>query len=232
MNRLATIFSIVTTAGILLTVVSGVAWIITALQHRETVAKALCIFGILVAAVGFAIFLRSYDSSLHQEPQDLATKAATSKQPQEPAQEPIPAPSDGQEVITLAEPQKPTRAPQEPAQAAEMENPLTALQLQTRPVMNGLKTEQIGTWAYIETTKEFMAGVTAQQLHDYLTDLPVGDYNWFNVFFEDGTGLWTIFPEFVEYGEADRDEGGGVEYIGDASDCIYTYADGQYSTEN
>jgi len=128
--------------------------------------------------------------------------------------------------------QEPSEPPQKPAQAAETGNPLATLQLQTRPVMNGPKTERIGTWAYIETTKELMAGVTDQQLHDYLTNLPVGDYNWFNVFFEDGTGLWTIFPEFVEYGLADQDEGGSVEYIGDASDCIYTYIEGHYSTES
>lgn len=98
--------------------------------------------------------------------------------------------------------------------------------------MNGFKTEQIGTWAYIETTKAFMAGVTDQQLHDYLTGLSAEDYNWFNVFFEDGTGLWTISPVFVEYGQADQDEGGSVEYIGDAEDCIFTFADGHYSAKN
>lgn len=98
--------------------------------------------------------------------------------------------------------------------------------------MNGFKTERIGTWAYIETTKSFMAGVTDQQLYDYLTGLSTEGYNWFNVFFEDGTGLWTFSPAFIEYGKADQDEGGSVEYIGDASDCIFTFIDGQYSTDN
>ncbi len=68
MNRLATIFSIVTTAGALLAAVSGLVWIIAALRHRETAAKALCIAGIIVAVVGFVLFLRSYDSSLHRPP--------------------------------------------------------------------------------------------------------------------------------------------------------------------
>lgn len=48
--------------------------------------------------------------------------------------------------------------------------------------MNGFKTERIGTWAYIETTKEFMAGVTDQQLYDFLSELSAEEYNWFNVF--------------------------------------------------
>ena len=40
MNRLATIFSIMTTAGVLLAAVSGAAWFIAALRHRETAAKS------------------------------------------------------------------------------------------------------------------------------------------------------------------------------------------------
>lgn len=236
MNRLATIFSIVTTAGVLLAAVSGLVWIIAAIRHRETVAKALCIAGIIVAVVGFILFLRSYDSSLHrarpQEPEVPTTQAAASVQPQEAAQEPVPAPSGSQKGITPTEPQEPAQAAQEPAQAANEANPLLALEVQTRPVMNGFKTERIGTWAYIETTKEFMSSVTDQQLYDYLSELSAGGYNWFNVFFEDGTGLWTISPALIEYGQADRDEGGSVEYVGDPEDCIFTFSDGHYSTEN
>lgn len=236
MNRLATIFSIVTTAGVLLAAVSGLVWIIAAIRHRETAAKALCIAGIIVAVVGFILFLRSYDSSLHrawpQEPEIPTTQAAASVQPQEAAQEPVPAPSGSQKGITPAEPQEPAQAAQEPAQAANEANPLLALEVQTRPVMNGFKTERIGTWAYIETTKEFMSSVTDQQLYDYLSELSAGGYNWFNVFFEDGTGLWTISPALIEYGQADRDQGGSVEYFGEPEDCIFTFSDGHYSTEN
>lgn len=220
MNRLATIFSIVTTAGVLLATVSGLVWIIAALRHRETVAKALCIAGIIVAVVGFVLFLRSYDTSLHRA------------RPQEAAQEPVPAPSGSQKGITPAEPQEPAQAAQEPTPAANEANPLLALEVQTRPVMNGFKTERIGTWAYIETTKEFLSSVTDQQLYDYLSELSAEGYNWLNVFFEDGTGLWTISPALIEYGQADRDEGGSVEYVGDPEDCIFTFSDGQYSTGN
>ena len=236
MNRLATIFSIVTTAGVLLAAVSGLVWIIAALRHRETTAKALCIVGIIVAVLGFVLFLRSYDSSLHQarpqEPEAPATQAGASEQSQEAAQEPVLAPSGSQKGITPAEPQEPAQAAQEPAQTANEANPLFSLVVHTRPVMNGFKTERIGTWAYIDTTKEFMSSVTDQQLYDYLSELSAEGYNWFNVFFEDGTGLWTISPALIEYGQADRDEGGSVEYIGAPEDCIFTFSDGQYSTEN
>lgn len=236
MNRLATIFSIVTTAGVLLAAVSGLVWIVAALRHRETAAKALCIAGIIVAVVGFILFLRSYDSSLHrarpQEPEIPATQTVAPVQPQEAAQKPAPAPSGSQKGITPDGPQEPAQAAQGPAQAANEANPLFSLVVHTLPVMNGFKTAQIGTWAYIETTKEFMSGVTDQQLYDYLSELSTMGFNWFNVFFEDGTGLWTISPALIEYGQADRDEGGSVEYIGEPEDCIFTFSDGQYSTEN
>lgn len=236
MNRLATIFSIVTTVGVLLAAVSGAAWLIAALRHRETATKALCIAGIIVAVVGFVLFLWSYDSSLHQErtqePESPTTQSVSPEQLQEPAQGPGLGPEVSTQGNTTTEPQEPTEPPQEPAQAASAVNPLLALDVQSRPVMNGFKTERIGTWAYIETTKEFMAGVTDQQFYDFLSELSAEKYNWFNVFFEDGTGLWTISPVFVEYGEADQDEGGSVEYIGEPEDCIFTFVDGHYSTEN
>lgn len=224
MNRLATIFSIVTTVGILLAVVSGVVWIVAALWHRETIAKALCIAGIIVAVVGFAMFLKNYDSSLHQErePQAPTTQTEAPEPPRETAQEPVSASSDGQEGTAPSKPQEPT-------ETAPPQNPLAALGVQEHPVMNGFKTERIGTWASITTTKEFISGVSDQQLYDYLTNLPVSNYNWFNVFFEDGTGLWTISPVFVEYGQADQDEGGAVEYIGEPEECIFTFIDGKYS---
>ena len=236
MNRLATIFSIMTTTGVLLAAVSGAAWFIAALRHREPAAKSICLAGVMVVVLGFILFLRSYDSSLHQErtqePEPPTTQSVSPEQPQEPAQGPVLGPEASTQGNTPAEPQEPTEPPQEPGQAASAVNPLLALDVQTRPVMNGFKTERIGTWAYIETTKEFMAGVTDQQLYDFLSELSAEEYNWFNVFFEDGTGLWTISPVFVEYGEADRNEGGSVEYIGEPEDCIFTFSDGHYSTEN
>lgn len=212
MNRLATIFSIVTTAGVLLTAVSGAAWLIAALRHRETVAKSICLAGVIVAVLGFILFLRSYDSSLHreQEPQAPVIQTATPEQPQEPAQ-----------------------AAQEPAQAAETANPLSALAVQEHPVMNGFKTERIGTRASITTTKEFFSSATDEQVFQYLNEVAENEYNWINVFFEDGTGLYcigSIGGYLLDYGIVDQDEGGAAEYIGEPEDCIFTFIDGQYST--
>ena len=229
MNRLATTFSFVTTIGILLAAVSGVVWIVAALRHRETVAKTLCIAGIIVAVVGFAMFLKNYDSSLHQErePQAPTTQTATPEPPQEPAQEPVSAPSDEQKGIS----QEPTAPPQEPVQAANAVNPLLALEVQTRPVMNGFKTEQIGTWAYIETTKEFLSGATDEQLFQYLNKISENQYNWINVFFEDGTGLYcmpSMGGYYIEYGLADGDEGGAVMPTDDLSVRYFQFKDGVY----
>lgn len=115
MNRLATIFSIVTTAGVLLTAVSGAAWLIAALRHRETVAKSICLAGVIVAVLGFILFLRSYDSSLHQErtqePEPPTTQSVSPEQPQEPAQGPVLGPEASTQGNTPAEPQEPTEAP-------------------------------------------------------------------------------------------------------------------------
>lgn len=194
MNKLATIFSIVTTIGIFLAVVSGVVWIIEVIRHRETVAKALCLAGIIVAALGFILFLRSYDSSLHQErvqePEPPITQSIAPEQPQEPAQKLIPGPEDSSPGSPSSMQQEPAEAPEEPTQAAEPENPLASLAVQEHPVMNGFKTERIGTWASITTTKEFFSSATDEQVFQYLNEVAESEYNWINVFFEDGTGLY------------------------------------------
>lgn len=238
MNRLATIFSIVTTAGVLLAVVSGLVWIIAALRHQGTAAKALCIAGIIMAVVGFALFLRSYDSSLHrarsQKPESPATQTAAPVQPQEPSQESMPRPEDSSLGSTSSVPLTPAEALEKPIQAAEPENPLAALAVQEHPVMNGFKTERIGTWASITTTKEFFSNATDEQVFQYLNEVAENEYNWINVFFEDGTGLYCIGSMggyLLDYGNVDQDEGGAVEYIGVQENCIFTFVDGKYSTE-
>lgn len=235
MNRLATIFSIITTAGVLLAAVSGLVWIIAALRHRETAAKALCIAGIIIAVVGFILFLRSYDSSLHrarpQEPESPATQTAAQVQPQEAAQEPVPAPSGSQKGITPAEPQKPAQAAQEPAQAANEANPLLAFVVHTRPVMNGFKTERIGTWASITTTKEILSNTTDEQLFQFLNEVAENNYNWINIFFGDGTGLYCMSSTggyYIEYGAVDEDEGGAMMFESNITTRYFHYDDGTY----
>lgn len=94
MNRTAIIFSIITIVGIHLAIVSGAAWIVTARHQRNISAKRPCIGGLIVTAVAFALFLRSYDSSLHQESPEPQTQEDSPKQPQEPVQEPTSDPVD------------------------------------------------------------------------------------------------------------------------------------------
>ncbi len=230
MNRLATIFSIVTTVGVLLAAVSGLVWIIAALRHRETAAKALCIAGIIVAVVGFVLFLRSYDSSLHQErtqePEPPTTQSASPEQLQEPV--------SGPEASTqedIHEQQEPAETPQKPAQAVEAENPLAALAVQEHPVMNGFKTERIGTWASIATTKEFFSDATDEQVFQYLNEAAENNYNWINVFFGDGTGLWCMSSMggyYIEYGAMDEGEGGAVIHESDVTTRYFRYENGTY----
>lgn len=100
--------------------------------------------------------------------------------------------------------------------------------------MNGFKTERIGTWASITTTKEFLSSVTDEQLFQYLNKVAENKYNWINIFFEDGTGLYcmgSMSGYLLEYGNIDQDEGGAVEYIENVPNCIFTFIDGQYSTD-
>lgn len=118
MNRLATIFSIMTTAGVLLAAVSGAAWFIAALRHRETAAKSICLAGVIVAVLGFILFLRSYDSSLHQEraqePEPPITQSVSPEQPQEPAQEPVTATEGSTQGNTFPSRRSPQRPPRSP----------------------------------------------------------------------------------------------------------------------
>lgn len=234
MNRLATIFSIVTTIGVLLAAVSGLVWIIAALRNRETVAKDLCIAGIIVAVVCFVLFLRSYDSSLHrertQEPEPPSTQSISPEQPQEPTQGPVSGPGDSAQE-DIPEQQETAETPQEPAQAVEAENPLAALAVQEHPVMNGFKTERIGTWASIATTKEVFSNATDEQVFQLLNKVAENEYNWINVFFEDGTGLWCMSSMggyYIEYGAVDENEGGAVVLDSDVTARYFRYSDGSY----
>lgn len=229
MSKLATIFSILTAGGVLLAVISGIMWAIAAIRHRETGAKTLLIIGLVIAAVSFAMFLRSYD----RDQRRAEAVQSTSTQEEQPQQESTETPAAlPEEPSTTPEPEAETPA-EEPEPAAQPVNPLISITLDTHPVMNGPKTERIGTWASITTTKEFLQTVTDEQLHEYLSELDADDYNWFNIFFEDGTGLYCMSGmdgTYIEYGTVDPEEGGAVEYIGPAAESIFLYADGKYST--
>lgn len=96
------------------------------------------------------------------------------------------------------------------AKEEEPENPLETLQIEEHPLMNDGNTKQVGTWASVMTTKEFMSGVSDEQLYQYLNEISEKDYNWFNVFFEDGTGLDYGLAALIKYGPIDQEKGGSV----------------------
>ena len=113
----------------------------------------------------------------------------------------------------------------------EPENPLAELVVQEHPVMNGFKTERIGTWTSIATTKEFFSSATDEQIFQYLNEVAENNYNWINVFFGDGTGLWCMSSMggyYIEYGAVDEDEGGAVIHDSDVATRYFHYENGAY----
>ena len=217
MNRTATIFSIITTVGLVAAIVAGVVWGLLAVTHHEhAVAKRLFIIAVIVAAVSFLSVLNAYDP-------DLSRRHAQAPAGESVSAVETPAKADTPAAVA------PTVEPQEETEGA---NPMLRLAVETRPVMNGTGTERIGTWAFVETTKAAMAEITGQQLHTYLTGISAEGYNWFNIFFEDGTGLYATMPGFVEYGAVDKETGGTVEPAGDAGENVFLFTDERYSNES
>lgn len=87
-------------------------------------------------------------------------------------------------------------------------NPLTTAEVKTADVMNGFKTERIGTRAYIEVSKDVLKTVTLEQYTEFVdTVVKDKDYNWFSIICEDGTGI--TFPGSMgivaDYGAQDKD---------------------------
>lgn len=217
MNRAATLFSIITTIGLVTAIVAAICWgLLAATHHEHAGARRVFIIAALVAVFGLVLFVRSYDPAL--------SKTHT----QAPAGGPVSAVEPTAQADT---PAKVTPAV-EAQEASEGINPMLRLAVETRPVMNGAGTERIGTWAFVETTKADMEEITDQQLHTYLTGIAAEGYNWFNVFFDDGTGLYTITPSLVEYGAVDKETGGAVERTADAGENIFLFTDGRYSNES
>lgn len=218
MNKAATIYSIITAIGAIAAIIAGAIWIIAAIRHRPaTVAKIICIGGVLAFAVGLVLFVRAYDPALaHSKEEITATPQSTEAKTEAPAS-------------------TPTEAPVEPAESQAQTEDTTAFTVETKPVMNGTKTEQIGTWAYILTTKEIMGHMTNQQLHDLLAAQDAAGYNWFNVFFEDGTGIYYLVGvdgTYFEYGAVDPAEGGVVDTADIDGAGVFLFEGGAYSMLN
>ncbi len=76
------------------------------------------------------------------------------------------------------------------SQEPESDNPLVNAKLVEIPVMNGSKTERIGTAAYIISDKSL---VTESGLAEFAAQKVDGaEYNWVTIKFPDGTGI--VFP--------------------------------------
>lgn len=76
--------------------------------------------------------------------------------------------------------------------------------IHTAPVMNGLKTERIGTYAYINAKKSDITGGDLVIIYNKIKD---SNYNWFTVYFEDGTGVIYRGCSDPEYGIMDEEYG-------------------------
>lgn len=96
-----------------------------------------------------------------------------------------------------------------PAQASEKtDNPLLAADFKTADILNGLNTEKIGEYGYIQISKSDMENITGDQLTEFCkTRYDNSGLNWVWIMFEDGTGIyvgpsWTVQ---MEYGVTDAE---------------------------
>lgn len=224
-----TFFSIIVILSSIVIIISAILWAISAARKKPVKIKR-------VLAVSFVLFSSSFiGCALTAPPVDKSTLENQSPVMQdiavEPSQEPVLDPEASIQEDIPAKPQELAEAPQEPAQAVEPENPLAELVVQEHPVMNGFKTERIGTWTSIATTKEFFSSATDEQIFQYLNEVAENNYNWINVFFGDGTGLWCMSSMggyYIEYGAVDEDEGGAVIHESDVATRYFRYENGTY----
>lgn len=249
------LFFIIAFLGLIVAAVSGVAWIVGKLRHREPKARRVCIVAALVTVVSFVAFVATVepvekveeppatgstepaqsDAQTATEPPTETEPTVTTPAPEdtpqtttEPPEETAPATSTSPEVT---EPPTASTQPPEVTEPPAASEPVAVnLPLQERPVMNGTGTERIGTWARIITTKEYLATIPGRALYEHLEALAGNDYNWVNVTFGDGTGLYCYMDGYlIEYGCVDEKEGGAVE-PGDGVDVRYFHFDSETGT--
>lgn len=113
----------------------------------------------------------------------------------------------------------------------DISNALLIAPVREAPVMNGFKTERIGTRAYVKVSKDDLKTITNEQYTTFV-DTVVKDsgYNWFTIFCDDGTGICFAgsIGFFAEYGILDE-EGSITEVIGyiTISEEGYTYEEAE-----
>lgn len=100
--------------------------------------------------------------------------------------------TDGPQAETSSPEQDPSAESSAPVNTSTptVSNPLMEAEFFTADVMNGLGTEKIGEWGYIEITKSDMAAVTSDQITEFCQNkCDNSGLNWIGIIFEDGTGL-------------------------------------------
>ncbi len=238
---MAIFFSTVLFFGLIVTVAAGIVMVVQKVRHRGTRAGRVCIAAAVVSVVCFVGFGVTHEPS--EKPQDPPPASSTETSSPEPAQsdaqqttEPPPATTPTVNTPEPEEPAQSTAAPTEtPTPTEEAEPPVASelvvnLPLQERPVMNGAGTERIGTWARIITTKEYLETIPDRALYEHLEAMAGNNYNWVNVTFGDGTGLYCYMDGYlIEYGCVDEKEGGAVE-PGDGVDVRYFHFDSETGT--
>lgn len=244
---MAILFSNIAFFGLIVTAVSGIVWAIGQFRKRDTKARSVCIVAAVLTVFGIVGFGITHEPT--EKPQDPPLAASTEASSPEPAQgdaqqptEPPPAITppvttpepEGQPLGTTEPPETASSeisAPLEETEPANTQKPAQVnLPVQERPVMNGTGTERIGTWAHIVTTKEYLATISGRALYDHLEAMAGSDYNWVNVTFGDGTGLYCYMDGYlIEYGCVDETEGGAAE-PGDGIEVRYFHFDSEIDT--
>ena len=127
-------------------------------------------------------------SSVSEEPEETPTET--------PTEEPTPAVESDSQVAAESE-------------TPETGNPLLDAEMKVEDVMNGVKTEKIGEYAYVVVPLETMKNVTMEQYADFC-EQRVADsgYNWVTIDFGNGTGLQFAGSVSVvsTYGKLDNEE--------------------------
>lgn len=100
----------------------------------------------------------------------------------------------------------PARTPSPAPSASLSSNPLLNPPLVTKVVLSG-SGANIGTCAYIQTSKSAFESITLDQYKEFINERVSTKYNWVSIIFNDGTGI--LFsgstPGIGQYGLVDND---------------------------
>lgn len=227
MKTLYIITSNLTIGAAIAAAISFIVYIARRIAHAgaktpRTLAFCFFVAAVILWVVNFIAWKRGGADYLNDRTPEEATQQMTGK-------------LETAGAAGISEDQEPTQetAQQiEPAETTPEEPPrawATLLAVQEHPVMNGPKTERIGTWASASSTKEYFEAIPAEDFRNYLIGIDAEGYNWFNVFFEDGTGIYYLTGTgglLYERGAVDQEEGGAV--IWDGTEQYFQYQDGAY----